>query len=251
MKRLSLITAFVFIIAASVNTEAVTSDTLTFAYTEYPPFTYTAEDGKAAGFSVDILQAMFQQAGIKAEMEAFPWKRAEMMVSQEKNILVFCARIAARENLYEWIGPVYPRTLSLYKLKNRSDIQIKGIEDVLRCRIGVVRGYASVNELTKIGIPEKNLDETSDEILNIRKLYGNRLDLIPNNDMVLSYNLKKEGRSLNDVEKVFDITKEGVNDFHFAINKETDRIFVESLRQAFDRIKTDGTYDAVLRKYIQ
>ncbi len=249
MNKLTLVIVFVFIMASSFNAETVNADTVTFMYTEYPPFTYT-EDGISAGFSIDILQAMFQKAGIKAEIIAFPWKRAETMLNENKNSLVFCARIARREKLYEWIGPVYPRTLSLYKLKTRSDIQINGIDDVLGYRIGVVRGYASVNEVIKIGVPEKNLDVASNETMNIRKLYANRFDLLPNNEMVLSYNLRKEGHSLNEVEKVFDITKEGGRDFYFAVNNKTDGILVEKLRQAFDKIKKDGTYDTVLKKYL-
>ncbi len=251
--RKTLIGLFICSLIASaitVGAEREGYGRMTVLDTEYPPFTYT-EEGKAAGFAIDILREMFREAGVQAQMKTFPWKRAETMLNHDKNTMVFCARIERREDLYEWIGPVYPRTLSLYRLKSRSDIKIDGLEDILRYKIGVVRGYASVTELLKIGIPEENLEKAVDETLNIRKLYGNRFDLIPNNEMVFSYNLQNEGYSLEDMEKVFDVTQAGVSDYHFAINRKTDPALVEKLRQAFDRIKENGTYDAVLKQYIR
>ncbi len=246
----ALFVCFLMAFAAVAGAETEGFGKMTVLYTEYPPFTYT-EDGKAAGFAIDLLRAMFREAGVQAQMRTLPWKRAETMLNHDKNTMVFCARIERREDLYEWIGPVYPRKISLYKLKSRSDIKINGLEDVMRYKIGVVRGYASVTDLLKIGIPDENLERTVDETLNIRKLYGNRFDLIPNNDMVFSYNLQKAGRGLGDMEKVFDVTQAGVSDYYYAINRETDPALVEKLRQAFDRIKENKTYDAVLKQYIR
>lgn len=220
--------------------------------TEYPPFTYTSpENGKPTGFALELLQTMFEDLSLDSRMELFTWKRAEVMLTDNPNTLAFLARTEKRETLYKWVGPVYPRTLYLYRLKSRPELQLNTIDDVKPYKIGVVRGYASVTEVLNAGAPQSSLDEVSADSLNIKKLFTHRIDFLPNNDMVLAHLLRQEGYSFDQVERAFVITAEGQSYFYYGLNKATDDMLVQKLQQALDTLKSDGRYDAMLQRYLQ
>lgn len=230
----------------------VQAETLQVVGTEYPPFTYTnPEDGKPAGFSFDLLRAMFAELKIDATFTLYPWKRAETMLAEEPNTLAFLARTEPRETLYHWVGPVYPRALYLYRLTSRPEVALNTIDDVKPYKVGVVRGFASITEVTKAGVPESNLEEVADDALNIKKLFEHHVDLIPNNDLVLASRLRQEEHSFSEVEKAFVITPEGASYFYFGLSKATDAQLVQKLQQAFDQLKQDGGYERILHQYLQ
>ncbi len=227
------------------------AETIQVVGTEYPPFTYTLPDGKIGGFAFDLLRTMFDQLKIDATFTLYPWKRAETMLSENPNTLAFLARNEKREALYHWVGPVYPRALYLYRLKSRPEVQLNAVEDVTPYRIGVVRGYSSIAEILNAGVPQANLEEVSNDTLNIKKLFERRIDLLPNNDMVLANLLRQEGHTLDEVEKAFVITSEGKNDFHFGLSKATDAQLAQQLQQALEALKQSGEYDKILQQYLQ
>ena len=232
-------------------TYSACAETFQVVGTEYPPFTYTLPDGKPGGFAFDLLRAMFDQLKIDAAFALYPWKRAETMLSEEANTVAFLARTEKRETLYYWVGPVYPRSLYLYRLKSRPEVQLTTIDDVKPYKIGVVRGYASITEVLNAGVPQANLDEVANDTLNIKKLFERHIDLLPNNDMVLASLLRKEGHALDDVEKAFAITPEGKSYFYFGLSKATDAQLAQQLQQAFDALKQNGDYDKILQQYLQ
>jgi len=246
MKTIAIILGLFWSLAGFASAE-----TLQVVGTEYPPFTYTMPDGKPGGFSFDLLRAVFDELKIEATFALYPWKRAETMLSEEPNTLAFLARNEKREALYHWVGPVYPRSLYLYRLKSRPEIQLNTIDDVKPYKIGVVRGYASVTEILNAGVPQNNLEEVANDTLNIKKLFERHLDLIPNNDMVLANLLRKEGHALDEVEKAFAITPEGKSYFYFGLSKTTDAAVAQQLQQALDAMKQNGEYDKILQQYLQ
>lgn len=220
--------------------------------TEYPPFTHTSpEDGKPTGFAIELLQTMFEDLSIDSRIELFTWKRAEVLLTDNPNTLALMARTEQRETLYKWVGPVYPRTLYLYRLKTRPDLQLNTIDDVKSYKVGVVRGYASVTEVLNAGVPQNNLDEVSADSLNIKKLFSHRIDFLPNNDMVLAHLLRQEGYSFDQVEHAFVITPEGQSYFYYGLNRSTDDALVQKLQNALETLKSDGRYDAILQRYLQ
>ena len=94
-----------------------------------------------------------------------------------QNLSVFDRKI-----LFNWVGPISPREIWLFKLASREDIVLRSLEDAKRYQIGVVRKSSSANYLLKNGFSEdKNLQLANLEIQNIKKLFIGRIDLVPFN----------------------------------------------------------------------
>ena len=248
MKKMKRIIIFIIVVCGLAMT--VHAETIHVVGTEYPPFTYL-QDGVPVGFAIGLLKAMFKETTLEAEFRLFPWERARTMLTEKKNTLAFLARNTKREKLYKWIGPVYPRTIALYRLKTRPEIHLGSADDIGSYKIGVVRGYAGINDLLRAGIPQHNLEDVSRDELNIRKLFEARIDLIANNDLVLAYLLRNEGHSFADVENVLAITGEGESYYYFGMNNKTDDRLVTQLQRALKKLKENGTYGAMLKEYLK
>ncbi len=216
--------------------------------TELPPLMYT-ENGKAEGFYVDLLHAMiFNLKDADIKVKFYPAKRMFKVLSETDNTFSLgITRNENREDLYKWVGPIYPRIFALFKLRKRSDIQVEKLEDVCSYQTGVGRGYAVMNDLLKAGVPKKNIQEVSNDTLNIKKLFHGRIDFVVMNDIMLSYLLKKEGHMWNDVEKVMILNDQ--YEFWYAFNKNINDRTIQKFQQSFDQLKQDGRYGSIVKKY--
>ncbi len=237
-------------LATIVFASSVSAETILAVTDDYPPFVYR-EDGKPVGVAIDIVRELFKETETEGTIRFYPWKRAYAMGLKNRNTLVFTmSRTPERESLFKWIGPLFTVKVGLYRLRKRSDIHVRTLEDAKRYYVGTVRGYASEKKLLNAGFEiGKNIDRTSDEIKNVKKLLAHRFDLICSTDLVLAYYLRKEGHRLDETEKV--VTLSGQFDEYMGFNKETDDSVVENFNKAFDRIKQNGVYDKIISKYIQ
>ncbi|EAR61626.1 substrate-binding periplasmic protein [Neptuniibacter caesariensis] len=216
--------------------------------TEVPPLMYSVDD-KAKGFYVDLLEAMVSNLDdTEVKISFYPAKRMFQEIAKtEKTFSLGITRNEKREELYKWVGPIYPRIFALFKNKDRSDIQVDSLADIRSYRIGVGRGYAAVNDLLKAGVPQKNIHEATDDTLNIKKLFRNRVDFVVMNDIMLAALLKKEGKNWGDVEKALILNDQ--YEFWYAFNKNTDDQTIAKFQRALDQLKTDGRYDQIVKKY--
>ena len=106
-------------------------------YTEnWPPLNFE-NGGKITGFTTDIVREIQRRTKIKGEIKLLPWKRAYFNALNKKNALIYSiVRNPQREGLFRWVGPIYPRRVSLFKLKSRRDIIVKNVKDLGNlCRV--------------------------------------------------------------------------------------------------------------------
>ena len=95
---------------------------------DFPPYDYE-EDGQMKGLSTEFVQAILEDLGMEADITSYPWKRAYIMATKEKNVLIYTlARVPAREGKFHFIGEVVPRIAYFFKLAKRTDIQVDSIE---------------------------------------------------------------------------------------------------------------------------
>ena len=208
-----------------------------------------SENGKAEGFYVDLLTAIMSNLpDSTTDIQFYPVNRMLLEISKTDNTFSLgITRNEKREQDYKWVGPIYPRIFALFKNKDRSDIQVDSLADIRSYRIGVGRGYAAVNDLLKAGVPRANIHEATDDTLNIKKLFRNRVDFVVMNDIMLAALLKKEGKNWGDVEKALILNDQ--YEFWYAFNKNTDDQTIAKFQRALDQLKTDGRYDQIVKKY--
>jgi polar amino acid transport system substrate-binding protein len=237
---------------------------------DYPPFTYR-KDNAPAGFSIEVLQEMAKRADVALTIDYYPFRRAVAMSTTEKNALITSmSRNEERNKQYQWIGPVYTATINLYRLKERTDLQIASLDQIGTRTIGTGAGFKIIDDLVKAGIDRKQIEDVSPENLNITKLFKRRVDYVALNDWVFAYLVAQEGKSFSEVEKVMALDgKEaaiygkqtatgGVGDgakddsaAYYAVQKDTDPAVVARLQAALDAMRTDGAYDKIMQQYFK
>lgn len=219
-------------------------------YTQsWPPYSYEHQ-GKLTGYSTELLKAVLHEAEIEANYTTLSWNRAYQHASIEANTILYTTtRTPEREDLFEWIGPIGVRKLWLFKLRDRKDIQIKGIDDLKKYKVSIVRDTSSLKLVTERGLfPRNQIDEAPTTASNVKKLFFKRVDLILATNGGANYELSQLPYSKDAMEPVYVLNDEFL--FYFAINKKTDPMIVAKIRHAFEKVKASGLIDTLKKKYM-
>lgn len=241
-----LLTAFLvalFPLAASAQALQVLAE-------ENPPFN-TVKDGLATGLGTDIFLAMTKKAGIPLERSAIktqPWARVLESVGAQANTVAFpMARTAAREALYQWVGPLYKVQIGLIAAKSKK-LKIADAAAATKYRIGTVREGAPEQALIAAGVSVDVLDRAADLASNLRKLQADRIDLLAFNATAAAYTMSTIGMNPQDYEVVFVLSEPQI---YYAVSKETPAATVKALQTALDALKADGTYDKTVKAFVK
>jgi polar amino acid transport system substrate-binding protein len=222
---------------------------LTVVTEDLPPLNYT-EQGHLTGLSTDILTAVLEAAGIKASFSLLPWARAYQSALSEPNTLLYTTtRTPEREAVFDWIGPISPRQISVFKLRERKDIQLKSLDDIKNYKLGVVREMASTRSLQERALALKdNFDFAPTAESNFKKLFLGRVDLVVALDWGAYYQTKLLGHQASEIEAV--LILDNTHSYYFALNKQSDPALLGKLRFAFDKVKSSGQLDRIKQKYM-
>ncbi|MHA7773465.1 substrate-binding periplasmic protein [Roseibium sp. M-1] len=240
--RLFLILCFCLPLAFGARAEP-----LTIVTEQLPPFNYL-EDGEAKGMSTEVLQATMKVAGENAEIDFLPWARSYQLSLSRPNTLIYSIiRTPDREDQFAWVGEIAPYGVSLYKRSDNSTINLKSLSDAKELTVGVYLGDAKAEVLQKHGI--EKLDAVEDDRLNLRKLLLGRIDLMVIDDTVISQLLKDEGVDPSRVKRALPI-QELSGYCYMAFQKDSDPALVKTFQKALAEIKSDGTYNDIIAKYV-
>jgi polar amino acid transport system substrate-binding protein len=218
---------------------------ITIVTDEFPPFNYI-EDGRVAGLGTEVVRAVLKKADMDAEIKVYPWARAYKMALSHGNVLIYTiVRSPEREHLFKWVGLVAENNACLFALAARN-INIHAMADARKYRIGAVRKDVRTEHLLALGF--ENIEQVSKNELNLKKLVSHRLDLWLEDELTAHYLLKKNGyipgKKIKNVFR-FQVRYKG----YLALSRRTPDAVVEKLKNAYDKIITDGTYDMILQKY--
>ncbi len=241
---------FLVLFAWSILGSSTYGQTIQIVTEDYPPYNYKEND-QLTGFSTEIIKAVVQEVGIKAKFGLYPWPRAYNMALKMENTLIYTiARNQKRENLFKWVGPIASRTIFLYKLKERDDIQVNSLEDSKKYKIGCVRNDGfSLYMISKGFVIGKNLKQVHNEELNIKKLFHGRFDLVANVELYMAFKVKSLGLDFNKLEKVYELPDKSA--YYMAFNIKTSDNIVRQFQEALNKIKQDGTYQRIAGKYLK
>lgn len=220
------------------------------AYTEnLPPLNYE-QGGQPRGFSVELLKLMAAEAGLDLRVQVLPWARAKSLAAQEPGSLLFTlTRLPEREDQYQWVGPVGPRRIQIYKLRRRAEIRASDLPGLAAYRIGVVRESAVARQLLAEGLDEKRqISWARDDESNLRMLLAGRMEGIAMLDWAALWHLRRLGLPASTLQPLF--TYSASPDYWFGLHPQSDPELRLKLQSALDRLKRDGRYDALLRRYL-
>ena len=216
---------------------------------ELAPVHYT-ENGKFIGIATEVVQAIFQEADLRADIRSYPWKRTYQNALQNKDAFVYTInRTPEREDLFQWIGPILPKRTYLYRLKSRGDIEVAGVEDLKKYTTAVILGYALTGELEDQGLRANiELIVTRNKKAQMEVFLKGRADLITGNEYTLARAMQDAGRSMADVVPVLLMSENG---YYLAANRQVSLELVERLRLANVKIQQSGLVQQVIDRYMQ
>jgi len=217
---------------------------------EYKPFQYWGKDNEPTGFGIELVTLLFNEAGITVKnnsIDIWPWSKAYKITLEKKNTALFMTvRNNKRENLFKWVGPLAPREMWLYKLKQRTDIQLQNLDDAKNYLIAGYKDSADTNYMQELGF---NVKVVSGQDRLTRMLVEKEIDLISSLELSMVARLKDQGLSYDLVEKA--TLLDGRFNYYLAINKKTDDNIVNKLHTALDKIKKNGAYKEIEDKYLR
>ena len=219
-------------------------------FAEYaPPLNYV-ENGVNKGINVEIAQRLMEKLKQPYQLFIVPWARAYSTVQSKSNTaIVSITRLAKREQLFHWVGPIMGEHLGFYKLSTRTDILVDDVNDLFQFRIGVIRDGSAANFLLNNGlIRGTHFVEFSNQVDCPPVLFKHRLDLVASTNLGVRSELCKQKQQKGHIVLAFDTNIVASN--YIAVNKDVDEQFVKRLRMALNEMWKTGEVEKIVKKYL-
>ena len=213
---------------------------------DYPPFNFVV-NGQLQGPGPDIVNAILKDLKIDTKINVYPWARAYNMAKTEENVLIFSmSRTAAREHMFKWVGKIAQNNVYFFKLAGRSDVVVNSLDDAKKYNIGAVIADVKAQTLASLGF--KHLDLISKGDINLKKLVGKRIDLMPSTILTVETFAKSLGLDKNQFKPIYKIN-ELSTDLYMAFSKKTSDELVNKFRKSYKKLKANGTIAKIMAKY--
>ena len=216
--------------------------------TEYfAPYQIKNEDGSLGGFATEIIYAIFNELALKPHIQPMAWARAYDLSIKEENILIYSiVRNPERENLFHWVGNISNEKSYLWGIKSKFIKPIDNINQLKSYSITAVRNGYDHQYLLDNHFEKIYLTVTDDQKMFM--LYRNRIDLLIGSDKTVKWRSKHLSLNINDIKQLIAVPDFNINlnlAFSLKTNKETVLLF----KNAFDKIKKNGTYHKIEQKW--
>ncbi len=237
------------LMAATVHADESSDTSLVLLTENFPPYNMAkngknfARDENIEGIAVDIMRETFKRAGISYNLTLrFPWERIYKLALEKPGYGVFVtARLPDREALFKWVGPIGPDDWVLLA-KADSKIQLEGLEQARRYRIGAYKGDAIAQSLDKQGLNPVVALRDQD---NAQKLMEGQIDLWATGDPAGRYLARQVG--VNGLKTVLRFNSAQL---YLALNRDVPDEVVARLQAALDELRKEGRIDQIMANYL-
>jgi polar amino acid transport system substrate-binding protein len=200
------------------------------------------EGKRVAGIGADTVREIMVRAHIEHTIELLPWKRAYTAALERRDTCVFSTtRTPEREALFKWIGPIGEADWVLMGRADRK-LHLETLEDARPYRIGTYNGDARDQYLRSRGF---NVDPAPNDMLNLRKLMANRIDLWAASIRRGSVALERMGYA----DKVVPVLVFNRIRVYLACNHAVPDALTARMTAALDAMERDGTVQRILHRY--
>lgn len=238
--------------ALAAPKDLISSGTLTVGSdTTYPPqeFIDTAT-GKATGFDVDLITAMAQKLGLKANVKTANFDTIIDDLSSKRYDVVISALSINADRLKKVDFVPYFQSGESLLVQKGNPMGLKCVGNLCGLNVGVQSGTIELDDLnagskacTQAGKPAINLTVLKDQTAVIQLLGNNRVVATYQDSPVTDYYIKQNPGQFEIGGSVVNTVPEGI-----AIRKG-DTSMLNSMQAAFDAVKKDGTYDQLFTKW--
>jgi len=226
----------------SVMNRIEKSNTMNVAFEgTYPPFNFLDDKDEFQGFDVDISNEIARKLGVEAKFIATKWDGLIGGLKADKfDIIIGQMSVTEeRKKSVDFTDP-YVITGSVLVTREETD-EITELEDISGKKVGVGGGTTFEEVANSVdGADVKLYKAVSDYI---QDLTNKRLDVIINDQLLMSYNIKENNLPLKITSGILNKDEIGM-----AVNKGNED-FISKVNEALSEMKEDGTYNEIYKKW--
>jgi polar amino acid transport system substrate-binding protein len=247
----SLVGGILLVLAIATGGARAQEEPLQVVTEDYPPFQYV-EHATLVGPNKEVVEAVFERAGLPCRITVLPWERAIEMARSKPGVIIFTmARTPDREEQFKWIGNISAVDVDTnYLFYIRSDLKIASMEDAKKYVVGAALNEIARNYYLKRGFIEgKNVVFFREFASGYKMLMAGRIDFITINDVMAKYFERKFPGGKPLIQGIKLDSNVSVKGGFLAASRSTPDAVVEKLRAAYESVRDDGTYAAITKKY--
>jgi len=208
----------------------------------YPPYEFLDQNGVYRGFNVDMLNAVFLELEMDYELIPMKWEEAQQALRRgEVDMIQGMIRTPEREGYYLFAEPLVTNAQAIFVRKDNQFISALGD---LKGRV-VTFQLGDVAEEILGWEPGVDALGFADQERALADVLSGHADAFVGNRLTAIYYLQKM-RRLEDMKIVGEPMS--VTDYGMAVNPDHPEL-LEMLNDAIKRVKADGTYDRIYKKW--
>ncbi|MBI9092773.1 MAG: ABC transporter substrate-binding protein [Desulfobacterium sp.] len=230
-----------------LRTMAVAETSLLINTLEEPPGSFTDQNGKLTGLSVDMVREIQTRVGNADPIRVYPWARTYQNALRRPNVVAFTAtRTPEREEKFYWITQIARSEYGFFARKG-NNISITSLDDAKKLkRIGVMR--TSVWEQFLVNNGFTNVDLAVSHAQNLEKLMAGRFQVIYFYSAGFFQDYKTLKLDANEFTQLY--TTQRVESYILMSKNGTPKATVNKWKKAASEIKRDGTFEKIAGKWI-
>lgn len=211
----------------------------------YAPFNYTNADGSLGGFDIDVANALCDKMQVKCQINAQDWEGIIPALQQGKYDAIVAAMSVTPERSAQvaFSEPYYTNSL-VFLAKNDSSFDPSRPEDIANTSIAAQRSTISSQWLqaTHPNAHAQLYDTLDNAFLDLGA--GRAGAMVADKVPALTWLKSELGKGFVVKGQEIDIQD------HMAVAvKKDNEALLGQINQALAAIKSDGTYDAIVKKY--
>jgi polar amino acid transport system substrate-binding protein len=215
-----------------------------------PPYNYMGPKSPT-GISTEILFALLKRLDLHWPIEFMTWTVGYHIALREPNILLYSMlRTEDREELFQWVGPLFTDSMNLYRKSGRNAVNISSIKDALSYRIGVVKDNFEHHYFSDQGLTVgQQLFPVEQQDQNFQALLDEHVDLIALTASQATQHIQAKGYSASQFEPVLEM-KDISGDIYMVFSLHTDPHYVQKFSEALQELKSTAAYRKILDKWL-
>ncbi|QJB57333.1 transporter substrate-binding domain-containing protein [Pseudodesulfovibrio sp. zrk46] len=212
---------------------------------------YAGEIIPGYGIASTIISKACARVGLTAKFHFLPWTRAMDETKAGDFDALYNAYYSPQRDEDYGVSECYFQTILTLCTKSSNSIDYDGTTQSLhKYRLGVVRGFVNTKAIDSD--KELNKDEAENDVLNLRKLLHDRVDLIVI-DKYQALHLVKNSpiieADMADIRFIYPALEQKSLHVMFSKNRTGWQQKLELFNKGLKEIKKDGTLKAILLSY--
>lgn len=208
----------------------------------FPPYEFVDRNGVYKGFNVDIMRAIAIETGLDIELYPMPWFETLLALSDGRiDAIQGMKYSSSRDHFYDFSDPLLISSQGIFVLSDNK--YIVSLEDLEGKKVSIQKNDAAIDTLKDY----QNIEivETENQEMAIKELLKRNVQAFVGNRQTGQYIVQKNGYS-----SLVKIVGEEIlpKEYSIAVKEGNDEL-LSIFNEGLDRIKKNGTYDKIYKKW--